>query len=127
MERVCSKFIWKWLSVPPAFSSVNLYSKSSVLRLPCTSAVEEFKATKARAACTLLLSKDTKVRHASTAINCGRKWRPLEAVKEAEGYWRHQEIVGTICQGRLGLGNYNVKSWAKSGAQDRRGLVVQRV
>lgn len=127
MERVCSKFIRKRLGVPPAFSSVNLYSKSSTLRLPCSSVIEEFKATKARAACTLLLSKDIKVRHTSTTINCGRKWKPLEAVQEAETYLRHKEIVGTVCQGRLGLGNYNVKSWTKSSAQGKRDLVVQRV
>lgn len=127
MERVCSRFIRKWLGVPPSFSSVNLYSRSSLLRLPCSSVIEEFKATKARAACTLSLSKDTKVRHASTEISCGRKWKPLEAVKEAESYWRHQDIVGTVCQGRLGLGNYSVKTWAKSCTQDRRDLVVQRV
>lgn len=127
MERVCSRFIRKWLGVPPAFSSVNLYSKSSKLQLPLSSVVEEFKATKARAACTLLLSKDKKVRHASNAISCGRKWRPLEAVKEAEGHWRHQEIVGTVCRGRLGLGNYDTKSWAKGDARVRRELVVQRV
>ncbi|XP_077352497.1 uncharacterized protein prkg2l isoform X1 [Festucalex cinctus] len=127
MERVCSRSIRKWLGVPPAFSSVNLNSRSSALRLPCSSVIEEFKATKARAACTLLVSRDTKVRHASSAINCGRKWKPLEAVKEAEAYWRHQEIVGTVCRGRLGLGNYTVKNWSKTNTRDRRDLVVRRV
>lgn len=50
MERMCSRFIRKWLSVPPAFNSVNLYSKSSKLRLQFSSVVEDFKVTKARAA-----------------------------------------------------------------------------
>ncbi|KAJ8351555.1 hypothetical protein SKAU_G00230310 [Synaphobranchus kaupii] len=27
MERLCSKFVRKWLGVPPSFSSVNLYSR----------------------------------------------------------------------------------------------------
>lgn len=49
MERLCSKFLRKWLGVPPSFSPVNLYSKTSKLSLPVTSVAEEFKAAKARA------------------------------------------------------------------------------
>lgn len=127
MERLCSKFVRKWLGVPPSFSAVNLYSKTSKLRLPVSSVVEEFKATKARAVSTLLLSEDQKVRHANESIKCGRKWKPQEAVKEAEAHWRHQEIVGVVCQGRLGLGHYKIKRWSKSNAKGRRALVVQRV
>jgi len=29
MEKMCSKFVQKWLGVPPSFSSVNLKSKTS--------------------------------------------------------------------------------------------------
>ena len=109
MERLYSKFVWIWLGVPSSFSSVNLYSKTYMLHLPVSSVVEEFKATKARAVSTLLLSKDEKVRHANNTIKCGRKWKPQEAVKEAEVHWKHQEIVGVVRQGRRGLGNYNAK------------------
>lgn len=31
MERLCSKFLWKWRGVHPSFSAVNLYSKTSKL------------------------------------------------------------------------------------------------
>lgn len=55
------------------------------------------------------------------------KMEALEAVQEAEAYWRHHEIVGVVCQGRLGLGNYSAKSWWKASARSRKGLVVQRI
>lgn len=46
---------------------------------------------------------------------------------EAEAYWKHQEIVGVVCQGRLGLGHYNTKRWSNTNAKGERELVVQRV
>lgn len=120
MERLYSRFVRRWLGVPPTFSSVNLYSKTSKLRLPVSSVVAEFKATKARAVSTLLLSKDEKVWHANKTGKCGRKWKPQKAVREAESYWKHQEIIAVVCQGRLGLGNYKAKSWSKVDAKGRR-------
>ncbi len=68
MERLCSKFLRKWLGVPPSFSAVNLYSNTSKLPLPVSLVVEEFKATKARAVSTLLLSEVGSVRHSSKNI-----------------------------------------------------------
>ncbi|KAF4111690.1 hypothetical protein G5714_008721 [Onychostoma macrolepis] len=127
MERLCSKFLRKWLGVPQSFSAINLYSKTSKLPLPVSSVVEEFKAAKARAVSTLLSSEDGKVRRASKTIKCGRKWKPQQAVMEAEFHWKHQEIVGVVCQGRLGLGHYSEKRWSRADARARRGLVVQRV
>ncbi len=58
MERLCSKFLRKWLGVPPSFSAINLYSKNSMHPLPVSLVVEEFKAAKARAVSTLLSSED---------------------------------------------------------------------
>ncbi|CAJ1082823.1 hypothetical protein G5714_008721 [Xyrichtys novacula] len=85
----------------------------------------EFKTAKARAVSTLFSSEEGKVRHASKKIKCSRKWRPQQAVTEAEAHWRHREIVGVVCQGRLGLGNYDGKRWSK--AKAKRAPVVQRV
>lgn len=124
---MCSRFLRKWLGVPPLFSAVYLYSKTSKLPLPISSVVEEFQATKARAVGTLLLSEDGKVRTASKTIKCGRKWKPQQAVIEAETHWKHQEIVGVLCKGHLGLGHYSTKRWSKANARTRRAFVVQRV
>lgn len=129
MERLCSRILQRWLGVPPTFSTVNLYSKTSKLRLPVSLVVEEFKATKAKTVSTLLLSKDVKVHHANKTVKCGRKWK-LQGSKKAnhrKSYWKHQEIIGVVCQGQLGLGNYKAKSWSKADAKGRRTLVVQRV
>ena len=111
MERLCSKFLRKWLGDPPSFSTINLYSKTSKLPLSVSSVVVEFKATKARAVSTLLSSEDGKVRHTSKTIKCDRKWKPQQAIGEAESYWRHQEIMGvddwawdtTVRRGGAGL------------------------
>lgn len=127
MERLCSRFLRKWLGVPPSFSAVNLYCRTSKLSLPISSVVEEFQATKARAVSTLRSSEDRKVRHASKTIKCGRKWKPQQAVTEAESHWKHQEIVGVVCKGRLGLGHYSKARWSRATARARRTLVVQRV
>ena len=29
-------------------------------------------------------------------------------------HWKHQEIVGVVCQGRRGLGSYNAKRWTRA-------------
>lgn len=42
------------------------------------------------------------------------EWKREEAVKKAETYWKHQDIVGLVCQEQLGLGNYNAKRWSKA-------------
>ena len=70
------------------------------------SVVEEFKATKTRAVSTLQSSKGAKIKHKSKGIKGSRKWNPQEAVQNAEEHLRHQEIVGLVCQGKLGLGHY---------------------
>lgn len=127
MERLCRKFMRRWQGVPPTFSLINLYSKTSNLCLPVTTVVEEFKATKVRAVSTLLLCEDEKVRHLNKTIKRGRRYRPQEAVTEADAYWKHQEIVNVICQGQLDLGQYNDQRWSKASAKGRRALVVQRV
>lgn len=80
------------------------------------------KGTKAKAVSILLLSEDEKVRHTNKIIKCGRKWKPQKAVKEAEAYWKHQEIVGVVYQERLGLGNYNAKRWSKANAKGKATL-----
>lgn len=82
---------------PPAFSSVNLYNQTPKLCLQVSSVVEEFKATKAS---TLLQSENEKVRHVNKTIMYGREWKPQEALKDAETYWKHQEIVEVVCQGQ---------------------------
>ena len=78
------------------FSSVGFYSKTTKLRLPLTSVVEEFKAGKARLIMTLKDARDSKVREAGGYVQSGQKWKANEAIVEAESRLRHKsEDLGT--------------------------------
>ena len=48
LERKVNRYTSKWLGLPPALSSVVLYSRSTSLRLPLRSIVEEYKLSKIR-------------------------------------------------------------------------------
>ncbi len=107
MERLCSKFLRKWLGDPPSFSAINLYSKTSKLPLPVSSVVEEFKVAKARAVSTLLSSEDRKVRHVEApASQCGAVSCTLnhiltgcpKALAEGRYRWRYDKILMEIAK-----------------------------
>ena len=61
MERKINHYLRQWMGVPQSFSSVGFYSKTTKLRLPLTSVVEEFKAGKARLIMTLKDARYPKV------------------------------------------------------------------
>lgn len=48
MERLTTKFLRRWLSIPHCFSSVGLYSAKTIFQLPPSSLIEEYKVTKVR-------------------------------------------------------------------------------
>ena len=68
LERTINKHLRKWLGVPPSFTSIGLYSRTSKLQLPFTSLVEEYKVGKARLVMKLKDSKDEKVRAAGVEV-----------------------------------------------------------
>ena len=68
LERTINKHLRKWLGLPPSFTSIGLYSRTSKLQLPFTSLVEEYKVGKARLVMTLKDSKDEKVRAAGVEV-----------------------------------------------------------
>ncbi len=47
-------------------------------------------------------------------VKSGMKWKPQQAVREAELYWKHQEFIGRVCQERLGNCKTKCCSKAKS-------------
>jgi len=104
VDKKISKYIRKWLGVPPGLTSVGLYSTTAKLQLPLTSALEEYKVAKVRAQATLDNSKDAIVREAGIKLRSGRKWSAAEAAESARSRLRHKDIVGVVAQGRLGLG-----------------------
>ena len=120
MELTCNVYLRKWLGVPPSFSAVNLYSKLSKATLPISSVVEDYKAGKVRAITTLRSSKDLKVHKSGEVVSCGQGLKQIQAIKEAEDRLRHQKVVGVVCQGILGLGNYGPQQWNQTPKLDEK-------
>ena len=98
LERTINKHLRKWLGLPPIFTSIGLYSRTSKFQLPFTSLVEEYKVGKARLVITLKDYKDEKVRAAGVEVKTGRKWSASKAVTEAVSRLRHKDIVGTVAE-----------------------------
>lgn len=127
LERKMSQYLRRWLGVPRTFTSIGLYSTGCKMQLPLTSVMDTYKTTKARAVMTLRSSKDPKIREAGIEVRTGRKWDARKAVSEAESRLQHQDIVGTVAQGRLGLGCVTRASWRTSTAEERSKMVQQEV
>ncbi|XP_056314571.1 uncharacterized protein LOC130229674 [Danio aesculapii] len=127
LERKMNTYLRRWLGVPRSFCSIGLYSTGSKLQLPLTSVLEEYKVTKTRQAIMLRDSQDEKVRQADLVVGAGRKWSANKAVRDAEERLQHADIVGTVAQGRLGLGCFTSASWNKADPKERRWLIQREV
>jgi hypothetical protein len=127
LERRISSYLRRWLGVPRSFSSIGLYSTGSKLQLPLKGLTEEYKATKVRAVLMLRDSIDKKISEAGIEVRTGRKWKASEAVAEAESRLKHQDIVGTVTQGRLGLGCIPKMRWKNASTKERRYLVQKEI
>ena len=119
LERMVNKSLRKWLGVPPGFTAIGLYSRSSQLQMPLSSVVEEFKIEKCRLVMTLRNSKDKKVSEAGVQIRTGRKWSASASVSQAESMLTLRDIIGNTCIGRQGLGIDHFQQWEKSGGKKR--------
>ena len=64
---------------------------------------------------------------AGIEVRTGRKWSASKAVEEAESRLRHEDIVGTVTRGRLGVGCISRTSWKAASVVDRRKLVQGKV
>ena len=96
MERLISKFIKKWLGVPISFIKK--------LKLPTLSLVEEYKWGKAQLFQMLRVSCDPPVKNAQPSVITDWKWKAKIAVENAESALRMKEIIGTVANGKAGLG-----------------------
>lgn len=89
--------------------------------------MEEFKAAKVRLAMRLRDSDDQVVQKANIMVKKERKWKASRALREAEEHLQHADIMGTVTQGRLGLGVITRASWKKAKAKDCRGMVQDEI
>ena len=86
-------------------SNIGLYGNTNKLRLPFSSVREEFIVAQAREHLQYSASRDAKVSGAGIVVRTGRKWRAANAVQQAETRLNHKAILGTVAQGRAGLGS----------------------
>jgi len=127
IEKAVSKSLRKWLGVPPGFSAIGLYSKSSQLQMPLSSVVEEFKVEKCRLVMTLRDSKDRKVSKAGVQVRTGRKWVAISSVSQAESMLELRDIMGNTCIGRQGLGMQHFQQWKKADGKEKRDMILKEI
>ena len=117
----------KWMGIPKNFSTDCMYSKSSRLKLPFSSLIEEYKATKARNMVTFTESEDPCIREAEIDVDAGRKANTKAEVDEAKSRLKLQEIIGTTNKGTEGLGMRKGKYYSKSSSKEKRSMIVNTV
>ncbi len=57
----------------------------------------------------------------------GRKWRAAKAVQQAETRLKHKSILGTVAQGRAGLGSLRATQYESASRKERQRLVQEEV
>ena len=72
-------------------------------------------------------SKDKIARGTKVRTTKNRKWSPQAAIVDAETKLKQAYIVGTIAEGRKGLGNYGIIPWAKADSKQRRHMIISEV
>jgi len=115
IERLISKYIRKWLGLPPGLSTVGLYSRSAKLKLPLRAITEEFQVGKARLQMILSYSQDPVIRQVNPKLRSGRKWKASEAVARAEEAAKLKEVIGATQCNRQGVGYGKDKQMYSSG------------
>ena len=98
-----------------------------MLRLPCSSLVEEFKITKTRGLLQYAESEDPKVAAAGIQIRSGRKWSAKRELQVAEERLRHKAILGSIAIGRAGLGFFPSTHTNSAKGKERCQLIQEEV
>ena len=69
--------------------------------------------------------RDQLLRQAGIETRTGRKWSASQAVEQAVTRLRHRDIVGTPCDGRIGLVNNRQSEWKTVEQQERRAMIQQ--
>ena len=104
-----------------------LYSSSTKLKLPTLSLVEEYKVGKAPLFQMLRDFRDPLVKNAQPSVITGRKWKANIAVENAESALRMKEIIGTVANGKAGLGLHPQRWWSKESTANRRKMVSEEI
>ncbi|RXN23864.1 reverse transcriptase [Labeo rohita] len=89
--------------------------------------MEEFIVARAREHLMYSGSRDAKVSGAGIVVRTGRKWRAAEAVQQAETRLKHKAILGSVTQGRAGLGSLTANRYDLASGRERQRLVQEEV
>ena len=115
------------MGVPNSLTNVALYSLSTKLKFLTLSLVEKYKLGKAWLIQMLRDSCDPLVKNAQPSVITGRKWKAKIAVENAESNLRMKEIIGTVANGKAGLGLHLQHWWSKESTLNKRKMVLEEI
>ena len=72
-------------------------------------------------------SRDPLVKNAQPPVITGRKWKAKIAVENAESALRMKEIIGTVANGKAGLGLHPQRWWSKESRLNKRKMVSEEI
>ena len=72
-------------------------------------------------------SHDPLVKNSQPSVITGQKWKAKIAVENAESALRMKEIIGTVANGKAGLGLHPQCWWSKESTVNRRKMVSEEI
>ena len=115
------------MGVSNSLTNVSLCSSSTKLKLPTLSHVEEYKLRKAWLVQMLNDSRDPLMKNAQPSVITGRKWKAKIAIENVDSALRMQEIIGSVANGKVGLGLHPQRWWSKESTTNRRKMVSEEI
>ena len=125
LERKVNRYTRKWLGLPPALSSVALYSRSTSLRLPLRSIVEEYKLSKIRTQWMLNNSADSRIREVKPLLRSGRKFRAQNEIDESVAELTFEEVRGPTQTDRHAVGWNHLPKWSQASSSTKAAMINQ--
>ena len=125
LERKVNLHTRKWLGLPPALSSVALYSRSTSLRLPLRSIVEEYKLSKIRTQWMLNNSADSRIREVKPLLRSGRKFRAQNEIDESVAELTFEEVRGPTQTDRHEVGWNHLPKWSQASSSTKAAMINQ--
>ena len=114
LERKVNRYTRKWPGLPPALRSVALYSRSTSLRLPLRSIVEEYKLSKIRTQWMLNNSADSRILEVKPLLRSGRKFRAQNEIDESVVELTFEEVRGPTQTDRHAVGWNHLPKWSQA-------------
>ena len=75
----------------------------------------------------LCCSRNPLVKNTQPSVITGRKWKAKSLVENAESALWMKEIIGTVANGKVGLGLHPQCWWSKESTLNRRKMVSEEI